>query len=235
MRPAFEELDYRPTPLGALSLRRRRDLVTGEDYFEVKLGDAFLMSSRFTTSEIELARLGLAAARGTDLSVVVGGLGLGYTAAAVLEEARVAKLTVVELFQPVIDWHEQHLVPLGLTLTRDPRCRLVQGDFFALAASAEGFDAGRRFDAVLLDIDHSPDFLLDPENAAFYTPEGLDRLIAHLAPGGIFALWSNDPPDERFTERLATVFAATRALPVTFDNPLQDRPVTQTVYLAEAP
>jgi spermidine synthase len=237
-RPAFEELDYRPTPLGALSLRRRRDPAGGEDVFEVKLGEAFLMSSRFTTSEIALARLGLAATPGQDLAVVVGGLGLGYTAAAVLEEARVAELVVVELFASVIDWHERHLVPAGETLTRDPRCRLVQGDFFRLAASPEGFDPaqpGRRFAAILLDIDHSPDFLLDPGNAVFYTAEGLTPLLAHLEPGGVFALWSNDPPDERFTARLAAVFAEARAEPVTFDNPLQGRPVTQSVYLALAP
>jgi len=238
MRPAFEELDYRPTPLGALSLRRRRDPATSEDVFEVKLGEAFLMTSRFTASEVALARLGLAAAGGRELAVVVGGLGLGYTAAAVLEEARVASLIVVELFAPVIDWHRRCLVPLGETLTGDPRCRLVQGDFFALAAGPAGFDPerpGRRIDAVLLDIDHSPDFLLDPASAGFYTPNGLAALVAHLVPGGVFALWSNDPPDERFTARLATTFATARAEPVTFDNPLQGRPVTQTVYLAEAP
>lgn len=238
MRPAFEELDYRPTPLGALSLRRRRDPATGEDVFEVKLGEAFLMTSRVTASEIALARLGLAAAGGRELAVVVGGLGLGYTAAAVLEEARVASLLVVELFEPVIDWHRRHLVPQGRILTGDPRCRLLQGDFFALAAGAGGFDPerpGRRFDAVLLDIDHSPNFLLDPANAGFYTPDGLAALRAHLVPGGVFALWSNDPPDERFTARLASTFATARAEPITFDNPLQGRPVTQTVYLAEAP
>jgi spermidine synthase len=155
----------------------------------------------------------------------------------VLDEARVAELIVVELFAPVIDWHCRHLVPLGPNLTGDPRCRLVQGDFFDLAASAAGFDPdrpGRRFDAILLDIDHSPDFLLDPANAAFYSREGLARLHAHLEPGGIFALWSNDPPDAGFTARLAAVFKSARAEPVTFDNPLQGKPFTQTVYLAEA-
>src|SRR5437870_11552734 len=80
----FEELDYRPTPIGALSLRRRRELSLGVDVFEIKLGDEYLMSSLFTASEIELARLGLAELSGADLDVVVGGLGLGYTAQAVL-------------------------------------------------------------------------------------------------------------------------------------------------------
>ena len=79
----FEELEYRQTPIGALSLRRRRELRLGVDVFEIKLGDEFLMSSLFTESEIALARLGLAQLPGQGLDVVIGGLGLGYTAKAV--------------------------------------------------------------------------------------------------------------------------------------------------------
>lgn len=235
MSPLFEELDYRPTPIGALSLRRRRELSLGVEVYEIKLGDEFLMSSLFTASEIALARLGLAGLPGGRLEVVVGGLGLGYTAQAVLEHAAVGALLVVELLEPVIDWHREGLLPLGRGLMGDPRCRLVEGDFFALAAGTAGFDPeapGRRFDAVLLDIDHSPDALLDERSSAFYGPEGLQALAAHIKPAGFFGLWSNDAPDPAFTARLAGVFAEARAEPVTFDNPLQSRPVTQTVYLA---
>jgi hypothetical protein len=126
--------------------------------------------------------------------------------------------------------------PLGPELTGDLRCRFVQGNFFALAASEAGFDPAvpaRRFDAVLVDIDHSPDFLLDPQNAAFYGEQGLSRLAAHLRPGGIFALWSNDRLDDAVTARLRRIFADARAEEVTFHNPLQDNPFTQTVYLAK--
>jgi spermidine synthase len=238
MSLAFEELDYQPSALGPLSLRRWRDPATGENVFEVKLGEAFLMSSRFTASEVALARLGLAACAGDHLSVVVGGLGLGHTAKAVLDEPRVAELLVVEALRPVIEWHRTALVPLGAILSADPRCRFVQDDFFRLAAGESGFDLdtpGRRFDAVLVDIDHAPDFHLDPANADFYTAAGLTSLAAHLRPLGVFGLWSNDPPDPAFTRRLAAVFATATAEPVTFANPLQDgRPVTQTVYLATA-
>ena len=234
----FEELDYRDTPIGGLSLRRRRELSLGVDVFEIKLGDEFLMSSLFTASEIALARLGLAGLAGQSnraLDVVVGGLGLGYTAQAVLEHATVASLIVVEALAPVIDWHARGLVPLGPALTGDARCRFVLGDFFAKAASGAGFDPdapGRLFDAVLVDIDHSPDALLDAGNAAFYGEAGLARLSTHLKPGGVFGLWSNEHADDAFTARLARVFADARAEAVTFHNPLQDRPFTQTVYLA---
>jgi spermidine synthase len=232
----FEELDYRLTPIGALSLRRRRELSLGVDVFEIKLGDEYLMSSLFTASEIALARLGLAELSGPCLDVVVGGLGLGYTAQAVLQHEGVRYLLVVEAMEAVINWHETGLLPLGPVLAKDPRCRLVLGDFFALADSKEGFDPeepARRFDAILVDIDHSPNLPLNSRNTAFYQPEGLKRLSFHLHPGGIFGLWSNELPDEAFTRRLSAVFAEARAERVTFHNPLQNREFTQTIYLAK--
>jgi spermidine synthase len=230
----FEELDFRPTPMGVLSLRRRRQPSTGIDIYEIKLGDEFLMSSLFTVAEIELARLGLAALQRTNLDVVVGGLGLGYTALAVLENPGVRSLVVVDALAEVIEWHEQGLLPLGQQLTNDPRCRLVHGDFFALSHSPAGFDSGqpgRRFDAVLVDIDHSPRNLLHPRHAALYQPEGLARLASHLHPGGVFALWSNDPPDIAFEDVLASTFAASAAHVVTFDNLRGDHDASNTVYV----
>jgi spermidine synthase len=235
MGALFEELDYRPTAIGALSLRRRRLPGSEIEVYEIKLDEAYLMSSRFTAAEVELARLGLAALDGEALDVVVGGLGLGYTARAALEEPRVASLLVVEALGPVVEWHEQGLLPLGPGLTGDPRCRLVEGDFFALAADPQaGFDPaqpGRRFDAVLLDIDHSPRKLLDPANAAFYAPAGLRRLAEQLRPGGVFALWSNDPPDPDFVADLEQVFASVRAEVVGFASADGDRQDSNTVYL----
>src|SRR3954452_20717757 len=231
----FEELDFRPTAMGVLSLRRRRRPSSDADIYEIKLGDEFLMSSQFTLAEIELARLGLAALSRQNLDVVVGGLGLGYTAQAVLANSAVRSLTVVDALAEVIEWHEQGLLPLGKQLAADPRCRLLNGDFFALAHSTDGFDAkapGRRFDAVLVDIDHSPRNLLHPSHAALYQPEGIARLADHLHPGGVFALWSNDRPDEAFTRVLAGVFASSDAHVVTFDNWRGDHNASNTVYVA---
>jgi spermidine synthase len=232
----FEEIDWRQTPIGDISLRRRRHPATGEDVYEVKLGDEFLMSSLFTAGEIALAELGLATLPDdARLDVAVGGLGLGYTARAALDDPRTGTLTVIDALAEVIDWHRRGLVPLGTGLTSDARCRLVHGDFFALAADPGGLDPtmpGRRFHAVLLDIDHSPSHVLNPRNAAFYRPAGLRALAAHLHPDGVFALWSNDPPEEQFTSVLADVFAAPRAHVVTFDNPLQGGTATNTVYVA---
>jgi spermidine synthase len=232
----FEELDYRKTPMGELTLRRRRVLsLGGIEIFEVKLGEAFLMSSLFHEVEVALADLGFAELHGEACDVVVGGLGLGYTAAAALEHESVRSLLVVEALDPVIEWHQRGLVPLGARLTSDPRCRLIHGDFFALANSEEGFDPGearRQFHAVLLDIDHSPRNLLHPRHGAFYEPDGLREFASHLRPGGVFALWSDDPPDDEFLGALGTVFGQAKAHVVKFPNPLLERESASTVYVA---
>ena len=142
MSARFQELDWQQTPIGELSLRRRTEPTLGVEVHEVKLGDEFLMSSLFTVAEVELARLGLAATAGTDLDVVVGGLGLGCTARAALADERVRSLRVVEALAPVVDWHVQGLVPEGQVLAQDPRCTFVVDDFFAVVASGRPFGAG---------------------------------------------------------------------------------------------
>ena len=122
----FEELDYQETELGGLSLRRRGILsLGGMEVYEIQLGDAFLMSSLFTEVEVALADLGLAELDNAALDVVVGGLGLGYTARAALRNPAVRSLLVIEALPPVIDWHRRGLVPLGIQLTADPRCRFL--------------------------------------------------------------------------------------------------------------
>ena len=102
MSARFEELAWRDTPIGEISLRRRRDPRLHVDVYEVKVGDEFLMSSLFTVAEEKLARLGLAALPGDDLDVVVGGLGLGYTARPVLQDPRLLSLLLAEAVGSVI-------------------------------------------------------------------------------------------------------------------------------------
>lgn len=236
-RPRLEELDWQQTPMGELMLRRRVELVTGEDVYEVRLGEEYLMSSAFTVAERDLATRGLGVLTGEGLRVLVGGLGLGYTAAEALRDERVGELVVVEALGPVIDWHERRLLPVSDVVAGDPRCRMVQGDFFALARSgglttAAGGDAP--YDAILLDVDHTPTHHLDPSHADLYTEEGLRRLRTALRPDGVFGLWSDESAGSGFLQVLRAVFTDVAEHEVTFDNPLTRGTSANTVYLARA-
>ncbi len=233
MSRLFEELANAPTPIGVLSLRRRLEPSLQIDVYDVKLGDEYLMTSLFTAGEEALAEIGLAAIVGDDLDVLVGGLGLGYTAQAALRDHRVRSLHVVDALAPVIDWHRRHLVPLGAELTADPRVELVHDDFFALVR--DGItrpDLHAQYDVILVDIDHTPLHHLDDQHGDFYDVDGIRRLRALLRRGGTFALWSDDPPDAPYLERLVSVFPDASAEIVCFPNLHTGGEAAITIYVA---
>lgn len=237
MSSLFEQIDSQPSEIGEITLRRRRIPALGDrDIYEVKLGEEFLMSSMFVDAEVALADLALGELGGEGLDVVVGGLGLGYTAEAALKDPRVNVLLVVEALDTVINWHRQEKVPLGQVFNQDERCRFIHSSFFDRAVDAAGgFDPkqpGRRFHAILLDIDHSPSDLLNAANADFYRPESLAQMASQLHDGGIFAVWSNEPPAESFMETLREVFVDVEARVVSFFNPFQNGESSNTIYLA---
>ena len=231
----FKELDYQRTPLGELILQRRNAVeADGREIYEVKLNDEYLMSTLFYEGEIALTNLGLAGLRGTGWDIVVGGLGLGFTATEVLKYKQVARMVVVEALIPVIEWHQRQLVPNGRVLSEDPRCLYHNADFFALARG-NGFDPDKpqhKFDAILLDIDHTPGALLNPAHADLYSKTGITRLHKLLKPGGIFALWSNEAPEKFFMDILSRVFDKVKGHIVEFANPVQGNTAVNGVYVA---
>jgi len=234
----YEELDFQKTSLGDLVLRRRRLLqLGGLEIYEVKLGESFLMSSLFHEAESQLATLGLGIFKKENLDVVVGGLGLGYTAVSVLEDTRVESLIVVEYLEKVIEWHQRELVPLGKMLNEDSRCRFVNGDFFALSRDvSKSFDPGnpdKKHDVILLDIDHTPTHVLHQTNTRFYHEEGLKELAQHLNPGGVFALWADGSPEESFADQLGKIFTKSESHLIEFDNPVTGGTSKGTVYVAQ--
>ena len=137
----------------------------------------------------------------------------------------------------MIDWHERGLLPVSVSVALDARCSLVHGDFFAMVRE-DGFDRsdpGRRFDAVVVDIDHSPRHLLHRDHATFYDASGLRRLAAAAqARRRVHAVVERPPRRRPSSGVLAGVFTGVRAEVVSFPNPLQDREATNTVYVARA-
>ena len=233
MTRPYEELDVQDTPLGQLVLRRRQSpTVPDRPVHEVTLDGAMLMSSVVNASERALAEMALGLLAGRPCRVLIGGLGLGYTAAAALAFKHVRELVVVELLAPVIAWHRDRRVPMAATLMDDTRCRLVLADFFATV----GPDApAERYDAILLDIDHAPESWLHPRHAAFYTPEGLTAMAGHLTGGGVAAIWSYVAPDAAFLEMLRAAFPSVECRPVSFYNPHLSAMDTNWIVLAVMP
>ena len=133
--------------------------------------------------------------------------------------------------------HRSGLLPLDKQLAKDPRCKLFEGSFFTLAGDDFNLlspdDGARRYHAVLLDIDHSPNDVLHADNRAFYSVTGLARLRDCLHEGGVFALWSNDGPTEDFMSKLAEVFPTCSAEIIQIDNPLNGIKSSNTIYLAQ--
>ena len=240
--PTLEILAYEPTPLGLLCLRRREvPGAPGTSVTEITLDHEFLMSSLLTASEEALARRAVARHAGDALDVLVGGLGLGYTAHAALGSARVARVEVVELLPQVIDWLARDLVPLAGALKADRRLVVTQGDVYArlLAPPAPTHDL------ILIDVDHSPDEPLargdappadgfhgvDFHGVGFHGVGGLARAKRHLAPGGVLAVWSS-AESSPFVDALRRTFASVEAEPITVENPQIDETQTDWLFFA---
>jgi hypothetical protein len=108
----------------------------------------------------------------------------------------------------------------------------VQDDFLHRAVTTGIGSPGEMFHAIVVDIDHSPRHLLHPGHAPFYEPAGVRRLAEQLHDGGVFSLWSDDPPDEDYQAVLREAFADVQAEVVTFRNPVREGTSTNTVYVA---
>lgn len=224
----LEILAYEDTPLGPLCLRRRETLSEPRQWVtEVTLNHEFLMSSLHTDSERALATIPLQQTSAAQLRVLVGGLGLGYTARAALACDRVCHVEVVEYLPQVIGWMRDGLTPLAEELNANEHLRVSEGDIFErlLGSAAE-----QRFDAILIDIDHSPEDQLAKKHDQFYQVEGLQLAAEHLTPQGLFALWSYDEHTP-LLDAMRQVFAAAEAHPVTYYNQHVHESFTDWLYV----
>lgn len=238
-KPNLKILAYDPSPLGPLCLRRRELLSQpGTFVTEVTLNHEFLMSSLYTDSERVLAQTALEIHPGDKLKVLVGGLGLGYTAREALLSDRVAHVEVVELLPQVIDWLTNGLVPLSAEMNEEininVRLSLTEGDIYGRLAN----DPAQKFDVILIDVDHSPDERLGnvderlgEESFSFYSVAGLQAAKQHLATSGVLAIWSY-AESSPFAEALREVFTHVRVEPVTYDNRLIDEQRTDWLFFA---
>lgn len=223
MTRPWETLDAVETEEGRLELRRR-----GEREFVITVGGRVLMNSAWHRSEIAVAQLACRRiANRPRPRVLIGGLGMGFTLRAALDELpRASRVIVGEIEPAVVRWCRGPLASLTQQAVDDPRVEIALGDVALLITEAAGAD-GKRFDAIVLDLYEGPRTATQAREDPFWGPAALRRTRQALAPGGVFSVWSEDP-DAAFEKRLAAAgFRVERRRP-------ESGGPRHAVYLAEA-
>jgi spermidine synthase len=222
----IETLARHASPRGEAVLQCRID--DGLRIEELIINGVFAMDSSETSTESLLAQLALPS--GDAQRVLVGGLGLGYTVSAVLAK-NVAAVDVVEIEQCLIDWAYQAVTPtLGATAS-DPRIRLLAGDIRLLLEGRLDDPVGP-WEAIVLDVDNGPDFLIHDTNGWLYTDAGLRAAYAQLTPGGTLAIWCHSPAPPLFAA-LQRIAASVREYVV--DVPRGQRCLEYAIYTLSRP
>jgi len=221
----YDEIARAASERGEVVLRRRRD---GEDpdepgVVELRVNGVFVMDTLETSTERELAAVALRQVE-QPLHVLVGGLGLGFTAHEVLADPRVERVDVVEVEEALVGWMRDGTVPHGPTFLADERLHLVVADVRAAVAEV----VPRSYDLVLLDVDNGPGHLVFEGNLEIYQDAFLSRLAEVLRPGGAVAVWSA-------AESKPLVSAMSRAFgtvtPVAYDVDFQGRSAEYYLYI----
>jgi spermidine synthase len=166
------------TPRGELVLR-----LVGADY-EVISNGTFLMDTRNGESERLLVRAALDRHR-QPASVLIGGLGIGFSAVEAVADSRVERLTIVEIEPALIDWHHGHLAPYSALALADPRTTVVAAGLHELLRSSAD-----RYDVICLDIDNGPGWTVTDANASMYDDSGTALLASRLTDYGVLSVWS---------------------------------------------
>ncbi|AUG81253.1 Spermidine synthase [Kitasatospora sp. MMS16-BH015] len=180
---APEVVDRREGPYGEVVLRER-----GGQY-EIIANGCFLMDTADGRSERVLIQAALDALGGEGRSVLIGGLGVGFSLAYAAAEPRWGRIAVAEREGAIIEWHRSGpLAAFSEHALDDPRVSVLHGDLVAYLADTED-----RYDALCLDIDNGPDWTVTDSNAGLYGPDGLANAQKCLNPGGALAVWSAQP------------------------------------------
>ncbi len=200
-------------------------------HYEIYSNGVFLMDTRDGTSEREMVRASLAALpKGrSHARVLIGGLGVGFSAREALDHPRVSRVDVVELEPQVIAWHDDELGEAADHVHRDPRCRVYNADIVAWLAEAASAEEPVLYDVICLDTDNGPDWTVVENNDRLYEAAGIERLSRLMAPEGVLAFWSANAVDA-FEGLLRDRFTSVEVVEV-----VVARGVPDVVYLASDP
>lgn len=206
------------TPRGDIQLQRR-----GADY-EIISNGTFLMATYNGDSEKWLVRAALEACENESCSVLIGGLGVGYSLAEAVSSPRTGQVTVIEIEPKVIEWNRLYLSVYSGDAIRHRKTRTIQADLLEWVKQTD-----ETFDVICLDIDNGPDWVVFEENKGLYDDKGLAALARMLNPGGVVSFWSASPAPA-FMERLNVHFSEVEAAAI--DRDRTDHP--DYVYISKA-
>ena len=183
--------------------------------FSIKLGTQELMNSRLSATEQALATIGCAKIKArAKPSILIGGLGMGFTLRAALTVlGKQAQIVVAELVPAVVAWARGPMAKLSGDSLSDPRVRIHEGDVRDLIRSGRSV-----YDAILLDVDNGPEGMTRKANDRLYDLKGLRAAHAALRVGGVLAVWSSAPAP-KFTARLRKAGFAVIESPVRAKGP----------------
>lgn len=211
---------------GEIALRRRE--VGAASVHELIVNGAFAMDSLDTATERALARIAL---EETDRSerVLVGGLGLGFTAAEALSHP-VDRVDVVEIEAALVAWARAGVTATLADVAEDPRVRLHRADLHDVITGSQRPPTGP-WDVILLDVDNGPDFLIHPPNDRLYEPDVLSDAYERLRPGGLLAIWCQGPVPSLLTSLRGLVATRGQVVEELFTVQREGRNLTYAIYL----
>lgn len=208
----------------------RLTLHENDGSYVIRLNGQTLMHSASAASELLLGDL--AVARLADQpapTVLIGGLGLGFSLQGVLAKTGpAATVDVAELIPEVVDWNRQFLAAVNGTLIEDPRVTIFDDDVWNILSRP----TPDRYDALLLDIDNGPTAMVHQPNARLYRLKGIELMLTVLKPGGRAAIWSA-APDHAFADRLAQAGFRVETIPAKLYARAKRHGCT--IYIADKP
>jgi len=219
----YVEVARAQTPRGEIVLRERRE-TDSPVVLELRVNGVFVMDTLETGSEKELAQAALAHVE-QPRAVLIGGLGLGFTAHEVLADRRVERVVVVEIEDDLVRWMRDGTVPHGPSYLADERLTVVTADVGVVMTEAT---AGS-YDLVLLDVDNGPGQLVHEQNEAVYSVDFLCQVHDALRTGGLVAFWSA-AESGALQDALQQVFGNATAIPQ--EVTLQGRDERYWLYLS---
>jgi len=204
-------------------------LLKRDTEFSIRTAGTELMNSRLHGSEDALAKLTCSRIkRKSGARILIGGMGMGYTLAAALEQTGPDTfITVSELIPRVVRWNRKHLGYLAGMPLNNPMVSVKEEDVAQTIGEKESV-----WDAILLDVDNGPDGLTRKANDRLYGESGLKKAFSALCPGGILAVWSSGI-DEAFIYRLKQCGFQTETITVRARK--SGKGGRHTIWLAEKP